>query len=217
MHSVASFLVSTSVIVLLAAATAAGDRGYRRGAGAAGEDDIEPGHRVAVAVHAVRLGVAARAIRRRRERYAELANAGLNATVLPQNDPGTEAINLERLDCARPVGVRNLLLDMRLDQVHENDPSTYPRLDSIVGAYKDDRHSSATTWRRAEARDIPAARRVVPAAARRTTRRTRGGTTCSDGRSLRDPRRVDRLPACVREPGPARGAEHRSLRPPRDA
>ncbi len=70
-------------------------------------------------------------------RYAELAAAGLNLTVLPQNDPGTAPVNLTRLACSAPVGVRNLLLDMRLDRVHEADPGSLATLDSIVSTYHD--------------------------------------------------------------------------------
>src|SRR5438046_3587127 len=66
------------------------------------------------------------------ERYAELANAGLNTTVLAWQDPGTEAENLKRLACSRAVGVRNLLLDLRLDRAREDDPRTPALLDSIV-------------------------------------------------------------------------------------
>jgi len=137
MHSVASFLVSTSVIVLLAAATAAGDRGYGVAPALPARTISNPGT-ASLSPFTLFGWVSPPVDSTTPARYAELANAGLNATVLPQNDPGSEPFNLERLDCARPVGVRNLLLDMRLDQVHENDPSTYPRLDSIVGAYKDD-------------------------------------------------------------------------------
>src|SRR5262249_54706873 len=71
-------------------------------------------------------------------RYAELANAGFNTTVLAWHDGGTLAENLKRLACTRPVGVRNLRLDVRLDLVHEDDPATFAVLDSIVDAYRDD-------------------------------------------------------------------------------
>src|SRR5262249_18632815 len=54
-------------------------------------------------------------------RYAELAGAGFNTTVLAWLDPGQLSWNLQRLACSQPVGVRNLLLDLRLDGVHEND------------------------------------------------------------------------------------------------
>src|SRR5262249_6807808 len=70
-------------------------------------------------------------------RYAELAGAGLNTTVLAWEDPGQLSQNLQRLACSDRVGVRNVLLDLRLDGVHEDDPSTFPTLDDIVNAYKD--------------------------------------------------------------------------------
>jgi hypothetical protein len=72
------------------------------------------------------------------ERYTEMAQAGLNTTVLAWEDPGTLAFNRARLQFSRPVGVRNLLLDLRLDGVHEEDPSTFALLDSITSAYRDD-------------------------------------------------------------------------------
>src|SRR5262245_6284872 len=72
------------------------------------------------------------------EGYAELANAGLNTTVLAWQDPGSKPENLKRLACSRPVGVKNLLLDLRLDAVREGDPRTPALLDSIVTSYRDD-------------------------------------------------------------------------------
>src|SRR5262249_22819043 len=72
------------------------------------------------------------------ERYAELAGAGLNTTVLAWEDPGIESENLKRLACSRPAGLRNLLLDDRLNQVREDDPATLAILDSVVAAYRDD-------------------------------------------------------------------------------
>ena len=72
------------------------------------------------------------------ERYAELADAGLNTTVLAWEDPGTRAENAKRLEYTRPLGVRNLLLDMRLDGVYEDDPGTWALLDTIVATYQAD-------------------------------------------------------------------------------
>jgi hypothetical protein len=69
-------------------------------------------------------------------RYAELAGAGFNVTVLAWEDPGTVAPNLARLACSEPVGVRNLLLDNRLDDVHEGDPGSLAILDAIVASYR---------------------------------------------------------------------------------
>lgn len=71
------------------------------------------------------------------ERYAELADAGLNTTVLAWEDPGIVPPNLLRLEYSARVGVRNLLLDNRLDFVHEDQPATFAILDSIVDAYRD--------------------------------------------------------------------------------
>jgi hypothetical protein len=70
-------------------------------------------------------------------RYAELADAGFNATVLAWEDPGRLDDNLKRLACSEPVGVKNLLLDLRLDLVHEDDPASFTVLDSVVAAYRD--------------------------------------------------------------------------------
>src|SRR5262245_2438135 len=56
------------------------------------------------------------------ERYAELAGAGLNTTVLAWEDPGLVEPNLLRLEYSARVGVKNLLLDNRLDFVHEDQP-----------------------------------------------------------------------------------------------
>ena len=67
-------------------------------------------------------------------RYAELAAAGCNATVLAWLDPGTEEFNRERLASSRGLTLRNLLLDLRLDRVHEADPEYFATLDSVVTA-----------------------------------------------------------------------------------
>lgn len=69
-------------------------------------------------------------------RYAELADAGLNATVLAWGDPGTEAANLTRLACMASTGARALLLDNRLDRALEGDPGTPALIDSICRAYE---------------------------------------------------------------------------------
>jgi hypothetical protein len=55
-------------------------------------------------------------------RYTELAGAGFNVTVLAWEDPGSVPPNLLRLEYSAQVGVRNLLLDNRLDHVHERRP-----------------------------------------------------------------------------------------------
>jgi hypothetical protein len=71
-------------------------------------------------------------------RYAELAGAGFNATVLAWEDSGGVADNLARLECARPVGVRSLIFDARLDHILPTEPSTFALADTIVARYRGD-------------------------------------------------------------------------------
>ena len=71
-------------------------------------------------------------------RYAELANAGLDVTVLAWGDSGRVADNLARLAYTRPWGVTDLLFDARLDHVDPFDTTTWSALDTIVTAYRDD-------------------------------------------------------------------------------
>lgn len=71
------------------------------------------------------------------ERYQQMADAGFNVTVLAWEDPGTPGFNRQRL-AVTPAGLRNLLLDNRLDLVHEDDAPSLVVLDSIVAAYRDD-------------------------------------------------------------------------------
>ena len=71
-------------------------------------------------------------------RYAELAGAGFNMTVLAWEDSGRVADNRSRLDFTRSLGVRNLLFDRELEQVVPGDASTYGHLDSVVARYRDD-------------------------------------------------------------------------------
>ncbi len=71
-------------------------------------------------------------------RYAELADAGLNLTVLAWADSGRVADNLARLDATRPRGVRNLLLDQQLSHVAASAPGSLVLADSIVRRYRDD-------------------------------------------------------------------------------
>jgi len=71
-------------------------------------------------------------------RYAELANAGFNLTVLAWEDSGRVADNLARLAYTRPWGVRDLLLDQQLDRVTRSDPASLLLADSIVARYRDD-------------------------------------------------------------------------------
>ena len=130
-------LLSTSLMLTLAAATAAGDRGYGVPPTLPAHTIVNPGT-ASLPRFALFGWVSPPTDFTTPERYAELANAGFNTTVLAWQDPGTLAENQKRLACTRAVGVRNLMLDMRLDGVREDDPSTYALLDSIVAAYKDD-------------------------------------------------------------------------------
>ncbi len=72
------------------------------------------------------------------ERYAELAEAGLNVTVLAWEDSGTVAANRARLEWTRPHGVRNLLLDMDLANVPPGDSAALAWADTVAARYRDD-------------------------------------------------------------------------------
>lgn len=72
------------------------------------------------------------------ERYAELAGAGFNVTVLAWQDSGTVEDNRARLEWTRPLGVRNLLLDLDLANVDLADSTTFFWVDSVVARYRDD-------------------------------------------------------------------------------
>ena len=133
----ASVLLSTSVILMLAAATAAGDRGPGVAPALPARTVSHPGT-ASLARFTLFGWVSPPVAFTSPERYAELANAGLNTTVLAWEDPGTQVENAKRLEYTRPVGVRNLLLDLRLDEVYEDDPATYAILDTIVAAYQGD-------------------------------------------------------------------------------
>ena len=137
MESLASILMSTSVILMLAAATAAGDRGPGTVPALPARVFSHPGT-ASLARFTLFGWVSPPVAFTMPDRYTELANAGLNTTVLAWEDPGTRTENLKRLEYTRPVGVRNLLLDLRLDQVHEEDPATYALLDTIVATYQSD-------------------------------------------------------------------------------
>jgi hypothetical protein len=134
---VASILVSTSVMLMLASATAAGDRGPGVAPALPARPASHPGT-ASLAPFTLFGWVSPPTDFTTPERYAELAEAGLNTTVLAWEDPGTQVENAKRLEYTRPLGVRNLLLDLRLDEVRENDPATYPLLDTIVAAYQAD-------------------------------------------------------------------------------
>lgn len=72
------------------------------------------------------------------ERYAELAGAGFNTTVLAWGDSGALADNRARLDASRPVGVRNLILDIRLARFRAADTTTHGVVDTVVADYAND-------------------------------------------------------------------------------
>jgi hypothetical protein len=135
--SVASFLLSTSVVLMLATATAAGDRGRGIVPRLPARTDANPGT-ATLAPFTLFGWVSPPVDFTTPERYSEMAQAGLHTTVLAWEDPGTPEFNAARLQDSRPVGVRNLLLDLRLDIVHEDDPATFATLDSVTSAYRDD-------------------------------------------------------------------------------
>jgi hypothetical protein len=125
-----------ALLVSLAAATAAGDRAPARASAPVAPLEPHPG--IATLPKFELFGwVSPPADSTTPENYAELAGAGLNVTVLAWQDPGFVAPNLVRLDCSQPVGVKNLLLDNRLDVVHEFDPNTWDTLDAITSVYRD--------------------------------------------------------------------------------
>jgi hypothetical protein len=129
-------LFSTALLFTLAAATAAGDRAAPRTSSPVVARTPHPG--TATLPRFALFGwVSPPAESTTAARYAELADAGLNTTVLAWEDPGFVAPNLARLEYSGAVGVKNLLLDIRLDHVHENDPTTFPTLEAITSVYRD--------------------------------------------------------------------------------
>jgi len=71
------------------------------------------------------------------ERYAELAEAGFNVTVLAWEDSGRVEDNRERLEWTRTLGVRNLLFDADLAKL-ESGPGFEAWADTVVARYRDD-------------------------------------------------------------------------------
>jgi len=136
-NTLSSILVSMSVLMTLATATAAGDRGPGVAPALPARTSSNPGT-ASLAPFTLIGWVSPPTDFTTPERYAELANAGLNTTVLAWQDPGSVPENAKRLAYTRPLGVRNLLLDLRLDGVYEDQPATFALLDSIVGTYKED-------------------------------------------------------------------------------
>ncbi|MBI5170497.1 MAG: T9SS type A sorting domain-containing protein [Candidatus Eisenbacteria bacterium] len=72
------------------------------------------------------------------ERYAELAEAGFNVVMPAWQDSGGEAANRRRLDLARPLGLRCLLVDVELDLYTATDPATARWADTVVARYTGD-------------------------------------------------------------------------------
>lgn len=70
-------------------------------------------------------------------RYAELAGAGFNVTVLAWEDSGLVADNRQRLEWTRALGVRNLLHDADLARL-EADSNAVEWADSVASRYRDD-------------------------------------------------------------------------------
>ncbi|MEO5988877.1 MAG: T9SS type A sorting domain-containing protein, partial [Candidatus Eisenbacteria bacterium] len=68
-------------------------------------------------------------------RYAELAEAGFNLTVLAWEDIGSLAENRARFAFTRDIGVRNLILDQRLDRVEIGNPASEAIVDTIAADY----------------------------------------------------------------------------------
>ncbi len=122
-----------TLLMLLAVATAAGDRGFGTAPVLPASPPSNPG--TASFARFTLVGwVSPPTDFTLPERYAELADAGLNTTVLAWEDPGSKFENLKRLAYSRPVGVKTLLLDYRLDRVREENPASYPILDSVVAS-----------------------------------------------------------------------------------
>lgn len=136
-------LLPLALSCTLAAATAAGDRARPRTAAPAAPATPHPGQ-ASLPRFTLFGWVAPPADSTTPGRYAELAGAGLNVTVLAWEDPGTVAPNLARLEVSEPAGVRNLLLDNRLDEVRESDPGSLAILDAIVATYRD--HPAFLGW-----------------------------------------------------------------------
>jgi hypothetical protein len=72
------------------------------------------------------------------ERYGELAAAGFNVVMFALGEQGTWADNRARLDCSRPFGLLNVMLDNELDSLYVDRPETMAFADTIVARYKDD-------------------------------------------------------------------------------
>ena len=95
---------AAALIVLLAVVTAAGDRGAIR---ARPPVRVVPNPGTATLPRFALFGWVAPPVGfTTPERYAEMAGAGFNLTVLAWEDPGTVAENHLRLACSGPVGIR---------------------------------------------------------------------------------------------------------------
>ena len=130
-------LLSCGAAVMLLAATGRGDRltePVRVMAGLAGTGIVRPGT-AALPRFALFGWVSPPRESTTAARYAELAEAGFNTTVLAWEDIGSLSENRTRLALTRALGVRNLILDQRLDRVYLGDPATFAVVDTIVADY----------------------------------------------------------------------------------
>ena len=130
-------LLSCGAAVMLLAATGRGDRltePVRVMAGLAGTGIVRPGT-AALPRFALFGWVSPPRESTTAVRYAELAEAGFNTTVLAWEDIGSLSENRTRLALTRALGVRNLILDQRLDRVYLGDPATFAVVDTIVADY----------------------------------------------------------------------------------
>lgn len=130
-------LLSGMAAALLLAATGRGDRlpePIRVMAGSASAAEIQPGT-AALPRFALFGWVSPPRESTTAARYAELAEAGFNTTVLAWEDIGSLAENRARLAFTRGLGVRNLILDQRLDRVQLGNPATFAVVDTIIADY----------------------------------------------------------------------------------
>jgi hypothetical protein len=126
------------LLALLLAATAAADRPLRAGRVPAGIAAARQAHSFALPAFTLFGWVSPPLDSTTAGRYAELAGAGFNMTVLAWEDSGRVSDNRKRLDFTRELGVRNLLFDRELEQVVPGDASTYVHMDSVAARYRDD-------------------------------------------------------------------------------
>lgn len=130
--------VAAALLALLLAATAAADRPHRPGRIVAGPAAAAQRSGPLVPAFTLFGWVSPPLDSTTAGRYAELAQAGFNMTVLAWEDSGRVSDNRKRLDFTRGIGVRNLLFDRELEQVLPFDARSYGHLDSVASRYRDD-------------------------------------------------------------------------------